>query len=293
MESLFQLKANGTTVQREVVAGLTTFLTMAYIIFVNPSILQNAGMDFGAVFMATCLAAAFGSAFMGLYANYPIALAPGMGLNAYFTFGVVKGMGLSWEVALGAVVVARADGLFTEIVVDGRGLRPFGQPLPSERVRIRRLAWVVRALCLMGVAVISTLPFIFWAEPDWVAEVAARTRIALRHLEAIVGTDSFRDGLREYLKGHAFGNATWADLITVLERSGASAFGRSSLGGFEPGFTCRLGPFLPMSPEDIESHNAEKAGGAGPNAVKARPVDVGRAEKSAPPVEDQKPETKE
>ena len=83
------------------------------------------------------------------------------------------------------------------------------------------------------------------------------------------------------------------DLITVLERSGASAFGRSSLGGFEPGFTCRLGPFLPMSPEDIESHNAEKAGGAGPNAVKARPVDVGRAEKSAPPVEDQKPETKE
>lgn len=106
MESLFQLKANGTTVQREVVAGLTTFLTMAYIIFVNPSILQNAGMDFGAVFMATCLAAAFGSAFMGLYANYPIALAPGMGLNAYFTFGVVKGMGFTWQVALGAVFIS-------------------------------------------------------------------------------------------------------------------------------------------------------------------------------------------
>ncbi len=106
LEKLFQLEANGTTVRREVIAGLTTFLTMAYIIFVNPSILQVAGMDFGAVFMATCLAAAFGSAFMGLYANYPIALAPGMGLNAYFTFGVVKGMGYSWEVALGAVFIS-------------------------------------------------------------------------------------------------------------------------------------------------------------------------------------------
>ena len=106
LEKLFQLEASGTTVRREVIAGLTTFLTMAYIIFVNPSILQIAGMDFGAVFMATCLAAAFGSAFMGLYANYPIALAPGMGLNAYFTFGVVKGMGYTWEVALGAVFIS-------------------------------------------------------------------------------------------------------------------------------------------------------------------------------------------
>ncbi len=106
LERLFQLDANGTNVRREVIAGLTTFLTMAYIIFVNPSILKLAGMDFGAVFMATCLAAAFGSAFMGLYANYPIALAPGMGLNAYFTFGVVKGMGLPWQVALGAVFIS-------------------------------------------------------------------------------------------------------------------------------------------------------------------------------------------
>ena len=106
LEKLFQLEANKTTIRTEVMAGVTTFLTMAYIIFVNPSILQVAGMDFGAVFMATCLAAAFGSAFMGLYANYPIALAPGMGLNAYFSFGVVKGMGYSWEVALGAVFIS-------------------------------------------------------------------------------------------------------------------------------------------------------------------------------------------
>lgn len=105
-ERLFQLQAHGTNVQREAVAGLTTFLTMAYIIFVNPSILSQAGMDFGAVFMATCLAAAFGTAVMGLYANYPIAMAPGMGLNAYFAFGVVLGMKISWQVALGAVFIS-------------------------------------------------------------------------------------------------------------------------------------------------------------------------------------------
>jgi AGZA family xanthine/uracil permease-like MFS transporter len=102
----FQLEAHGTNVRTEVVAGVTTFLTMAYIIFVNPAILADAGMDKGAVFVATCLAAAIGTALMGLYANYPLALAPGMGLNAYFTFGVVKGMGHSWETALGAVFIS-------------------------------------------------------------------------------------------------------------------------------------------------------------------------------------------
>jgi AGZA family xanthine/uracil permease-like MFS transporter len=102
----FDLDGHGTNVRTELVAGLTTFLTMAYIIFVNPTILADAGMDKGAVFVATCLAAAFGSAFMGLYANYPVALAPGMGLNAYFTYGVVKGMGYTWETALGAVFLS-------------------------------------------------------------------------------------------------------------------------------------------------------------------------------------------
>jgi AGZA family xanthine/uracil permease-like MFS transporter len=106
LERLFGLSGLGTNVRREVLAGGTTFLTMAYIIFVNPGILSAAGMDFGAVFVATCLAAAFGSAFMGLLANYPIALAPGMGLNAYFTYGVVLGMGHSWETALGAVFLS-------------------------------------------------------------------------------------------------------------------------------------------------------------------------------------------
>src|SRR5579864_5602629 len=105
-ENYFQLKAHGTTVRTEVVAGCTTFLTMAYIIFVNPLILGDAGMDRGAVFVATCIGTAIGTLVMGLYANYPLALAPGMGLNAYFTYGVVKGMHYSWEVALGAVLIS-------------------------------------------------------------------------------------------------------------------------------------------------------------------------------------------
>ena len=107
LERYFGLAAHATTVRRELVAGLTTFLTMAYIIFVNPQILSKTGMDINAVFVATCLAAAFGSLMMGLYANYPVALAPGMGLNAYFTFVVVLGpTPHSWQVALGAVFIS-------------------------------------------------------------------------------------------------------------------------------------------------------------------------------------------
>lgn len=105
-ERVFQLAANGTTIRTEVLAGATTYLTMAYIVFVNPAILAAAGMDFGAVFVATCLAAAAGSLIMGLYANYPVALAPGMGLNAYFAFVVVPLFGGDWRLALGCVFVS-------------------------------------------------------------------------------------------------------------------------------------------------------------------------------------------
>lgn len=106
VERFFQLKEQGADVKTELLAGLTTFLTMAYIIFVNPSILGDAGMPKDAVFVATCLAAAIGSLVMGLYANYPIALAPGMGLNAYFAYSVVLGMGYTWQMALGAVFIS-------------------------------------------------------------------------------------------------------------------------------------------------------------------------------------------
>lgn len=105
-ERLFKLSEHGTNVRTEIIAGITTFLTMAYIIFVNPAILADAGMDRGAVFVATCLAAAIGCFIMGLLANYPIAQAPGMGLNAFFTYAVVLGMGYTWQVALAAVFVS-------------------------------------------------------------------------------------------------------------------------------------------------------------------------------------------
>jgi len=108
LEQLFKLKAAGTTARTEILAGVSTFLTMAYITVVNPAILSTdgSGMAFGAVFTATIIAAVVGTLIMGLWANWPIALAPGMGLNAFFTFGVIFGMGYSYQQALAAVFVA-------------------------------------------------------------------------------------------------------------------------------------------------------------------------------------------
>ena len=106
LDRYFGLAGHGTNVHTEILAGVTTFLSMAYIMVVNPSILSDAGMDFGAVFVATCIAAAVGSMIMGIWANYPIAQAPGMGQNAFFTYGVVLGLGHTWEAALGAVLVS-------------------------------------------------------------------------------------------------------------------------------------------------------------------------------------------
>jgi len=106
LKHYFKLEENGTDVRTELLAGLTTFLTMAYIVFVNPAILGDAGMPKDAVFVATCLAAAIGTLIMGLYANYPMALAPGMGLNAYFAYTVVLGMKIPWQAALGAVFIS-------------------------------------------------------------------------------------------------------------------------------------------------------------------------------------------
>ncbi|WP_296243863.1 MULTISPECIES: NCS2 family permease [unclassified Psychrobacter] len=106
IERYFGINGENTTIKTEILAGVTTFLTMAYIIFVNPNVLADAGMDKGAVFVATCLAAALGCFIMGIYARLPVALAPGMGLNAFFTYGVVLGMGYTWQTALGAVFLS-------------------------------------------------------------------------------------------------------------------------------------------------------------------------------------------
>jgi AGZA family xanthine/uracil permease-like MFS transporter len=111
IEKMFRLGENKTTVKTEIVAGITTFMTLSYIIFVQPAVLSKAGMDFGAVMTATCLASAFATFLMGIYANYPIALAPAMGHNFYFAFTVcgavtAGGMGYRWETALGAVFIS-------------------------------------------------------------------------------------------------------------------------------------------------------------------------------------------
>ena len=126
-ERLFKLEEHGTNVRTELIAGLTTFLTMAYIIFVNPAILGDAGMPKDSVFVATCLIAALGTAVMAFYANYPIALAPGMGLNAYFAYAVVLHMGFTWQAALGAVFISGC--LFLFVTLTGiRGLIIAGIP---------------------------------------------------------------------------------------------------------------------------------------------------------------------
>jgi AGZA family xanthine/uracil permease-like MFS transporter len=106
LEKTFQLELNNTSIKQEFIAGFTTFITMAYIIFVNPQMMAASGMDLGASFVGTCIAAAIACLAMGFYSNWPVGLAPGMGLNAFFTYTVVGEMGYSWEVALGAVFLA-------------------------------------------------------------------------------------------------------------------------------------------------------------------------------------------
>ena len=129
LEHYFQFTPLGATWRTELLAGLTTFVTMAYIVFVNPGILAETGMPREAVTVATCLSAAFGSLLMGGLARYPIALAPGMGLNAYFTYAVVKGMGVPWPVALGAVFLSGAAFLLLTLT----GLRQkIVEALPPE-----------------------------------------------------------------------------------------------------------------------------------------------------------------
>ena len=124
LERLFHLSENNTTVKRECLAGLTTFVSMAYILFVNPIILGDAGMDAGAVFTATALSAIMGCLLMGFLANYPIAIAPGLGDNAFFTYSVVLAMGIPWQQAMGGVFVA-------SIEVRGTHIRPC-LPAPSN-----------------------------------------------------------------------------------------------------------------------------------------------------------------
>jgi len=184
LERYFAFAEHQTTWRIEILSGITTFVTMAYIIFVNPSILSETGMPIGAVTIATCLCAAFGSIMMGVLANLPLALAPGMGLNAYFTYTVVKGMGVPWQTALGAVflsgilfllltltglrqqlvaaipqelhaAVAGGIGLFIAFI----GLRNSGIIVPSAAttVTLGNLHNPATALACLGVVIIAIL----------------------------------------------------------------------------------------------------------------------------------------
>lgn len=184
LQRQFNLTGHGTTVRTEVFAGLTTFLTMAYIVVVNPLILGAAGLPVAGVAVATCLSAGFGSILMGLLSNYPLALAPGMGLNAYFTFTVVKGMGLPWQTALGCVflsgvafmlltlagvrrliIKALPRSLFAAvgggigIFIAFIGLRDAGIVVPSQGtvVGLGKLTAAPTALAILGLLVIASL----------------------------------------------------------------------------------------------------------------------------------------
>ena len=146
LESFFQLRAHGTTVGTEVRAGVVTFLTMAYILLVNPQILAQAGLPAGDVAIATALGAAVATLTMGLLANYPFALAPGMGLNAYFTFGVVAGMGVPWRVALAAVFV---EGLIFMALAAGGVRRAILNAIPAS-LKLATMSGIGLFLAIIG-----------------------------------------------------------------------------------------------------------------------------------------------
>lgn len=146
LERLFQLRQRGTTVGTELRAGVTTFLTMAYILFVNPQILSQAGMPVADVAVATAVAAAVATLVMGLYANFPFALAPGMGLNAYFTFGIVRGLGVSWQLALTAVFLEGI--LFVALSVTG--LRTRLLDMIPRPIKVAIMAGIGLLLAMIG-----------------------------------------------------------------------------------------------------------------------------------------------
>jgi adenine/guanine/hypoxanthine permease len=181
LESYFRLKENGTSLRTEVLAGVTTFATMSYIIFVQPAVLGAAGMNSGAVFTSTCLITAFSTALMALLARYPIAVAPAMGHNFFFTYSVVLGMGIQWQTALGAVLLSGIIFILTASF----GLR--------ERI-VAAVPESLKASIACGIGLLITLIGMEWAglvrlNPDtFVALGDLRSRPALTALAGLVAT---------------------------------------------------------------------------------------------------------
>ncbi|MGE3302718.1 MAG: NCS2 family permease [Hyphomonadaceae bacterium] len=188
IERLFAVRAHGSTVRREIAAGVTTFLTMAYIVVVNPAILSQAGMPIAAVAAATCLSAAFASILMGLFANVPIALAPGMGLNAYFTFTVVNGMGVPWETALGCVFLSGA--VFLLLTLAGvRQLILAAIPRPLIAGTAAGIGLFIAFIGLKEAGIIAANPVTFVALGDLSKPEAL---LAIAGLAVIAGLQAWR-----------------------------------------------------------------------------------------------------
>jgi AGZA family xanthine/uracil permease-like MFS transporter len=215
---LFRLQENGTSVRTELLAGLTTYMTMVYIAFVNPAILVEAGMDKGAVFVATCLAAAFGSALMGLYANFPVALAPGMGLNAYFTYSVVKGLGLPWEAALAAVFASGVLFLLVSVTPVRRWI--IDSISKSQKLAISvGIGFFLAVIGLKGAGLIVADPETLVRLGDLkspAVAVAVAAFIIMAALDARKIHGAILIGiLAAYIAGLAFGLSTFSDIASL------------------------------------------------------------------------------
>ena len=153
-KDFFRLKENNTTVRTEIVAGLTTFFTMAYIIFVNPSILGATGMDAGAVMLATCISAAIGTLLIGLLSNYPLAQAPGMGLNAFFAFTICGTYGYSWQAGLAAVFISGIIFILLT-VTGGREAIVNAIPLPIKKAISGGIGLFIAIVALVGSGIVA------------------------------------------------------------------------------------------------------------------------------------------
>ncbi len=232
-ERFFGLSEHGTSVRTEALAGVTTFLTMAYIVLVNPAILHDAGMPGAAVAAATCLAAGVGCILMGLLANYPIALAPGMGLNAYFTYTVVKGMGVPWETALGCVFISGV--VFLVLTVAGvRQLIVKAIPRPLFAAVAAGVGLFIAFIGLKSAGIVATSPATAVTLGDLHSPTALLALLSLVVTAALLAwrvKGAILIGiLAASAGGWALGLVTWAPQPYSLTEMTATAF-RLDIGG--------------------------------------------------------------
>ncbi|MBU9721230.1 MULTISPECIES: NCS2 family permease [Bacillaceae] len=247
MDRYFQFQELGTNYKREIMGGITTFLAMAYILFVNPDILSAAGMDSGAVYVATALAAAIGTIIMGLVARYPIALAPGMGLNAFFTFSVVLGMGIPWQTALLGVFISGI--IFIIITVVGiRELIINAIPAELKYAAAAGIGLFIAFIGLQGAGIVE-------ANPDTLVQIGDLTNglTLLAVFGVVITTILIALGLR----GGIFYGMIITSLVGVIFQliPMPSAIIDFSIPSLEPTFGAFLQPFAEQSFSEIFTIN--------------------------------------